>query len=85
MTIPQYREPTPPGEILLEDFLNLSDLTMEAAADQMGVPVNVLTEIGTGARSVTADTASRLATLTGTTPQFWLNLQTAVDLYRARS
>jgi addiction module HigA family antidote len=81
---PPHREPTHPGEILLEDFLKPLNLTVEVAADRMVIPVTDLSEIISGTRGVTADTASRLETLTGASAQFWLNLQTALDHYRAR-
>ena len=50
----------------------------------MGISLNRLNEIVKGKRGVTADTALRFAKLTGTTPEFWMNLQNAVDLYEAR-
>ncbi len=78
------RRPTHPGEILLEDFLRPVKMTQMAAAEKMGISLNRLNEIVKGKRGVTAETALRLAMLTGTTPEFWLNLQNAVDLYEAR-
>ena len=50
----------------------------------MGVSVNRLNELIRGKRGVTADTALRLAKLLKTTPEFWLNLQNAYDLYEAK-
>ena len=82
--IPKHRPPTPVGEILLEDFLKPLKLTQVQAADQMGVSVNRLNELIRGKRGVTADTALRLAKLLKTTPEFWLNLQNAYDLYEAK-
>ena len=58
-------------------------LTQVAAARQMGIPLNRLNEVIHGKRGITADTALRLARLLETSPQFWMNLQNAVDLYRA--
>jgi antitoxin HigA-1 len=81
--IPTHRAPTPPGEILLEEFLEPLGMTQVAAARKMDIPVNRLNEIVRGKRGVTADTALRLAKLLGTTPQFWMNLQAACDLYAA--
>jgi antitoxin HigA-1 len=49
----------------------------------MGIPLNRLNEVVRGRRGVTADTALRLARLLDTSPEFWMNLQTAVDLFRA--
>jgi addiction module HigA family antidote len=81
---PTNREPTHPGTILLEEYLQPKALTQRDAANQMGISLNRLNELVQGKRGVTADTALRLAALTGTSPEFWLNLQNAVDLYRAR-
>jgi addiction module HigA family antidote len=82
--VPTHREPTHPGEILLEEYLKPKELTQSAAAEKVGISLNRLNEIIKGKRGVTADTALRFAKLTGTTPHFWLNLQNALDLYRAQ-
>ncbi|CAN5564593.1 hypothetical protein BH23CHL2_BH23CHL2_26620 [soil metagenome] len=58
-------------------------MTQVEAAKQMDIPLNRLNEVIHGKRGVTADTALRLARLLSTSPQFWLNLQNAVDLYHA--
>src|SRR3954466_6578700 len=81
--IPTHRPPTPPGEMLLEEFLKPLGLSQVEAARQMGIPLNRLNEVVRGKRGVTADTALRLARLLGTSPEFWMNLQTACDLYQA--
>lgn len=49
----------------------------------MGIPLNRLNEVIRGKRGISADTALRLARLLGTSPEFWMNLQSASDLYRA--
>ena len=82
--IPTRRAPTHPGEMLLEEFLKPMKLTQLEAAERMGMSQNRLNEIVRGKRGVTADTALRLAKLFKTTPEFWMNLQTAYDLYEAR-
>ena len=82
--IPKHRPPTHAGEILLEDFLKPLNLTQVQAAEKMGISLNRLNELIRGKRGVTADTALRLAKLLKTTPEFWLNLQNAYDLYEAR-
>lgn len=82
--IPKHRSPTHAGEILLEEFLKPLNLTQVQAAEKMGISVNRLNELIRGKRGVTADTALRLAKLLKTTPEFWLNLQNAYDLYEAR-
>ena len=58
-------------------------MTPSDLARQIEVPANRLSEIIRGRRSITGDTALRLGHWFGTTPQFWLNLQTAYDLRRA--
>lgn len=73
------RDPIHPGETLRED---LDALGMSAAelARQIGVPVNRITEILNGRRSVTGDTALRLGHYFGTSGEFWLNLQKLYEL-----
>jgi antitoxin HigA-1 len=68
-----------PGEHLAEE---LEELKMSAAelARQIDVPVNRVTEIINGQRSITADTAIRLGHWFGTSPEFWLNLQKLYEL-----
>jgi antitoxin HigA-1 len=68
-----------PGEHLAEE---LETLGMSAAelARQIGVPTNRVTHILNGTRGVTGDTALRLGHFFGTSPQFWLNLQSLYDL-----
>jgi antitoxin HigA-1 len=68
-----------PGEHLAEE---LEELGMSAAAlaRNLGVPTNRITSILKGQRSITADTALRLARFFGTSPNFWLNLQVLYDL-----
>jgi addiction module HigA family antidote len=77
------RTPIHPGEHLAEE---LNELGMSAAelARQIDVPVNRITAILNAERGVTADTALRLGHWFGTTPEFWLNLQTLYELRLAR-
>ena len=75
--------PIHPGEILREEFLLPLGLTANALAAKLGVPPNRITLLVREARSVTADTALRLARYFGTSPELWLNLQTTFDLRRA--
>jgi antitoxin HigA-1 len=83
MRIPADRPPTPPGEILLEEFLKPIGMTQAELAERIGVSYVRLNEIINGRRGVTPSTALRLAKALGTTPEFWLNGQMALDLYRA--
>jgi antitoxin HigA-1 len=72
--------PVPPGEILKEEFLDSFGLSSYALAKELNVPTNRVTGIVNGERAITADTALRLSRYFGTTPAFWMNLQTHYDL-----
>jgi len=73
----------PPGEMLLEEFLKPLGIGQTEAARRLGVSLNRLNEIVLGKRSITADTALRLARLLKTSPQFWMRLQADWDLHQA--
>ncbi len=64
----------------MEDFIEGFGVTQNKLAVSIGVPPRRINEIVHGKRSVTADTALRLAKYFGTTAQFWLNLQSQYDL-----
>jgi addiction module HigA family antidote len=81
--LPADREPTPPGEMLREEFMLPLGLTQAALAAKLGMPRVAVNAIINGKRSITPGTAMRLAKALGTTPEFWINGQIAVDLYRA--
>ena len=68
-----------PGEHLAEELKEL-DMSAAALARQLQVPTNRITAILNGQRAITGDTALRLAHFFGTSPEFWLNLQTLYDL-----
>lgn len=72
--------PIHPGEILREDFLPEYELTAGALATALRVPRDRIEKLVREQRAVTADTALRLARYFGTSPQFWMNLQTNFDL-----
>ena len=72
--------PIHPGEVLLEEFMVPLDLSANGLARSLGVPANRISAIVNGTRSVTADTALRLAKAFDTTPNFWMNLQTQYEL-----
>jgi len=82
--IPTHREPTHPGEMLLEEFLNPMGLTQRELAMAIHVPYQRVNELVNNRRGVTPSTALRLAKYFGTSPDFWMNLQLRCDLYRAR-
>ena len=77
------RAPTHPGEMLLEEFLKPLGMSQADAARKMHISSNRLNELVRKKRGVTAETALRLADLLGTSPEFWLNLQTTWDLWHA--
>ncbi len=72
--------PVHPGEILLEEFLKPLGITQYRLARAIYVPPRRINEIVHGTRSVSADTALRLARYFGTSERFWLNLQARFDL-----
>lgn len=76
--------PLHPGEVLLEEFLKPMAISQNRLALAMRVPPRRINEIVLGKRSVTADTALRLARYFGTSAEFWLGLQTDYDLEVAR-
>jgi addiction module HigA family antidote len=72
--------PIHPGETLAEDFLEPLGLSANRLAMELLVPVTRINDIVRGRRAITADTALRLARYFGTTPHFWMNLQSSYDL-----
>jgi addiction module HigA family antidote len=72
-----------PGEHLAEE-LEALDMSAAELARKLDVPTNRVTQILHGTRSITGDTALRLAHFFGTSAQFWLNLQTLYDLRLAQ-
>src|ERR671932_669872 len=72
--------PVHPGEILLEEFLSPLRISQYRLAKETSVPPRRINEIVRGTRSISADTALRLARYFGTSERFWLNLQTRYDL-----
>ncbi|MCK5782983.1 MAG: HigA family addiction module antidote protein [Desulfobacterales bacterium] len=77
------REPIHPGEILADE-LNEMGISAAELARQIKVPANRISQIISGKRSISADTALRLGKWFGTGPKIWLNLQQAYDLDVAR-
>lgn len=77
------RPPTTPGEILAEEFLEPLGMSQTQLAAHLGCDIKVVNRIVNGRSAVTASMALRLAAAFDTSPEFWLNAQKAVDLYRA--
>lgn len=73
-----------PGEILLEEFLEPLEISQYRLAKEIHVPARRINEIVHGKRSVTPDTALRLAKFFGMSDSFWVNLQTDYDMRIAR-
>jgi antitoxin HigA-1 len=78
------RVTTHPGEVLSEEFLRPLGMSVNALAMALRVPATRIGAIVKGERSVTADTALRLARFFGTSPELWMNLQAMHDLTKAR-
>ena len=74
-----------PGKILLEEFLKPLNLSQNRLAREIGVPPRRINEIVLAKRSVTADTALRLARYFGTSDRFWIGLQVDYDLEETRA
>jgi addiction module HigA family antidote len=77
------RRPTLPGEILVELYLAPHEISIAKFAEAVGVSRKHMSAIVNGRASITAETAARMAAVLGSTAQYWLNLQNAVDLYDA--
>ena len=76
--------PSHPGEVLAELYLKPLDMSAIALAKRLNVPRTRIERLVKGETSLTVDTAMRLARFFGNTPEFWINLQRAYDLARAR-
>ncbi len=77
------RKPTGPGEILQEEFLAPLGMTQKQLADHLGCDVKVVNRLVNGRSALTAVMALKLGAAFNTSPEFWLNAQKAVDIYRA--
>lgn len=76
--------PVHPGEVLLHDFMEPLGVTQYRLAMTISVPPRRINEIVHCKRAVTADTALRLGRFFGTTPDFWMSLQSSYDTETAR-
>jgi len=79
------RSPTSPGEVLREEFLDPLGISPSSLAEAIGFSRQSVYQLLSGSRSISAEMALALGECLGTTPEFWLNLQEAVDLHKARS
>ena len=77
-------DPIYPGEILYEEFMKPLGISINRLSRDLNVPPNRIHGIVHGTRSITADTALRLGTYFGVTPETWLNLQAEYDLRMVR-
>jgi addiction module HigA family antidote len=84
MTCERKRRPTPPGEVLAELYLKPRGVSIAKFAEAVGVSRKHMSAIVNSRAAITAETATRIAMALGTTAQYWLNLQNAVDLFDAR-
>ena len=82
--IPTKREPTHPGEMLLQEFLLPLGMTQRDLATAIRVPYQRVNEVVRKRRGVTPSTALRLSKFLGTSPDFWMGLQLRWDLYHAQ-
>jgi addiction module HigA family antidote len=80
----EYLDPIHPGEILLEEFMKPLEISINRLAREIHVPPGRISNVVNGKRSITADTALRLGTYFGVSPELWLNLQADYDLRIAR-
>jgi addiction module HigA family antidote len=84
LRVPTHREPTHPGEMLLEEFLKPMGLNQRDLANAIHVPYQRVNELVRGRRGITPSTALRLAKFFGTGPGLWMNLQARWDLFHAQ-
>lgn len=73
-----------PGEVLAEEFLQEHEISQNRLGREIGMSPRAINEIVHGKRSITANSALRIAKFFGTTPEFWLNLQMSFDLEEAQ-
>lgn len=85
MGLPRSRIAIHPGEVLLEEYIKPLRLTQATLARDLGISTNRLNELVKGKRGITADTALRLARRFRTSPELWMNLQSAYELTEARA
>jgi addiction module HigA family antidote len=80
---PKNRRPSHPGEILLKEFLEPMNMSQVDLAEKMDVPIQRINTLINEKRGMSAETAILLGRVLKTSPEFWLNLQNACDLFEA--
>ena len=84
MTTPRNRRPITPGDVLREDYLETLGITQGSLAKALDVDRTTINEIVNNRRAITPEMALRLGHAFNVSPEYWLNLQLAVDLYDAQ-
>ncbi len=84
IAVPKNRRPTTPGEIIREEFLVPLEMSQAELARQMGVPTNRISQLISGKRALTAETALRLEAVLGIDATTWMNLQATCDIWDAQ-
>ena len=84
VNVPTHREPTHPGEMLLEEFLKPMDISQRELAKGIRVPYQRVNELINRRRGITPSTALRLSKFFGNSPGFWMNLQLRWELFHAK-
>ena len=82
--MPKKLSPITPGEILLKEFMEPLGVSQNKLARDIDVPVGRISDIIRKKRAITPDTALRFSLYFGTTPEFWINLQSRYDLKLAK-
>jgi antitoxin HigA-1 len=83
--MPKVLPPVHPGEVLRDEFMGPMQISINALARGLNVPVSRVSKIVNEERAITPDTALRIARYFGTSAEFWLNLQSRYDLLVAKS
>jgi addiction module HigA family antidote len=81
----RIRKPTPVGEMLNEEFLKPLGLTQKEFAEHLDMEVKAINRLINGKTSITPIMALKLSASLGTTPEFWMNLQNANDLWELKN
>ncbi len=76
------KNPVHPGEMLIEEFLKPLGLTQKAFADHIGVDIKTVNRVIKGHTAVTPELAVKFAAAFSMSPEFWLNLQHSVDIWK---